>query len=102
MPNPSDISAQSVRENFAPLSKENGEGPNTNTEFDSNNIVNTIISLLCGLCSNTNNNDEMLGLDQRNNATQRLVDPNATDDLNNTGELLLRSLEKQKQKTVSF
>lgn len=94
MPNSSDITAQNVRENFAPLSKENGEGPNNNTtEFDGNNIVNTIISLLCGLC-NKNNVDEMLGLDEQNNTTQRLVDHNATDDPNNTGELL-RTFSKQ-------
>ncbi|XP_065366680.1 calpain-A isoform X1 [Calliphora vicina] len=85
LPKSSDITAQNVRENFAPLSKENGEGPynNNTTEFDGNNIVNTIISLLCGLCNNTNN-DEMHGLDEQNNTTQRLVDRNTTDDPNNT------------------
>ncbi|TMW50475.1 hypothetical protein DOY81_004471 [Sarcophaga bullata] len=85
LPKSSDITAQNVRENFAPLSKENGEGPNSNntTELDGNNIVNTIISLLCGLC-NKNNIDEMLGLDDQNNTTERLVERNATDDHNNT------------------
>ncbi|XP_037806995.1 calpain-A isoform X2 [Lucilia sericata] len=85
LPKSSDFTAQNVRENYAPLSKENGEGPNNNntTELDGNNIVNTIISLLCGLC-NKNNIDEMLGLDEQNNTTQRLVDHNATDDPNNT------------------
>lgn len=90
LPKTSDITAQNVRENFAPLSKENGEGPNNNnTEFDGNNIVDTIISLLCGLC-NKNSIDDMLGLDEQNNTTQRLVDHpgGTTDDPNNTGELL--------------
>lgn len=89
LPKSSDITAQNVRENFAPLSKENGEGPNNNntTELDGNNIVSTIISLLCGLC-NKNNIDEMFGLDEQNNTTERLVDRNAIDDHNNTGELL--------------
>lgn len=91
LPNPSSYdTAQSVRENFAPLSRENGEVPNTNTanEFDGSNLVNTIISLLCGLCNKDNSVQEVFGLDDQNNTTQRLVDPNRNDDFNNPGEQL--------------
>lgn len=88
MPKTSDIIARNVRENFAPLSKENCEATNNNTtEFDGNNIVNTLITLLCGLC-NKSNTDELLGIDEQNNATHGLMDHGATDGPKNTGELL--------------
>lgn len=91
MPNPASFdTAQTVKENFAPLSRENGEVPNTNTttnDFDGNSIVNTLISLLCGLCNKDYNTQEMLGLDGQNNTTQlQQVEPNRNDDLNNSGE----------------
>ncbi|KAL9917192.1 calpain A isoform 1-T2 [Glossina fuscipes fuscipes] len=85
LPKSSDISAHTQRENFAPLSKENGEAPNaTTTALDGGNIVDTLISLICGLC-NKNTLDDMLGLDEQNNtASQRLVDQITTDDPNNS------------------
>uniref|UniRef100_A0A1A9WAE2 Calpain catalytic domain-containing protein n=1 Tax=Glossina brevipalpis TaxID=37001 RepID=A0A1A9WAE2_9MUSC len=85
LPKSSTISAYSQRENFAPLSKENGEAPNaTTTDLDGGNIVDTLISLICGLC-NKNTLDDMLGHDEQNNtASQRLVDQITTDDTNNS------------------
>lgn len=95
LPKSSDISAHTQRENFAPLSKENGEAPNaTTTALDGGNIVDTLISLICGLC-NKNTLDDMLGLDEQNNtASQRLVDQITTDDPNNSGELQLQKKKK--------
>ncbi|XP_005185121.2 calpain-A isoform X2 [Musca domestica] len=76
--------AQNVKENLAPLSQENGNVPNTNNnnDLDVGNILNTIVSLLCGLCNKDNSVQEMFGLDDQNNTTQRLYDPNRTDDYN--------------------
>lgn len=84
------------------MSQENGNVPNTNNnnDLDVGNILNTIVSLLCGLCNKDNSVQEMFGLDDQNNTTQRLYDPNRNDDYNSPGEQLLRTIETTIYKNI--